>query len=86
MGKTYKERQDECGLKVGDKVKILRKVGDFEDGWGDVWAPTMSECVGETVVIGVIRENLGVWVKTDNYGAYFFPYFTLKKVEDEVTK
>lgn len=85
MGKTYKERQGECGLKVGDKVKILREVVDFEDGWDNVWVPRMSKCVGDTGVIRGIYEALGVQVKTDNYGAYFFPYFVLEKVEDNET-
>ena len=83
MEKTYKERQAECGLKVGDKVKILREVGDFEDGWGNDWVPRMSECVGDTGVIGDMYGASGVQVKTDNYGAYFFPYFVLEKVEEE---
>ena len=49
MGNTYKERQAECGLKVGDKVKILRKVGDFEDGWGSDWPEEADTCVGKQV-------------------------------------
>lgn len=83
MGKTYKERQDECGLKVGDKVKILRKVADYEDGWDNDWIPRMSECVGGTGVIRGIYGALGVGVKTDSYGAYVFPYFVLEKVEEK---
>ena len=85
MGKTYKERQDECGLKVRDKVKILREAVGFEDGWDNAWIPRMSECVGDTGVIGDMYGALGVRVKTDNYGTYFFPYFVLEKVEENET-
>ena len=83
MEKTYKERQDECGLKVGDKVMVLRKAEDFENGWGARWIPGMSVCIGDTGVIEAIHETFGVRVKTYNYSMNYFPYFVLEKVEEK---
>ena len=87
MGKTYKERQDECGLKVGDKVKILRKVVNYEDGWGNTWnEEVMDDFVGR---IGKIVGELpcaGFQVFCEGLkGLYRYPYFVLEKVEDNET-
>ncbi len=30
----YIRKQNSCGIKVGDKVKVLRKAEDYENGWG----------------------------------------------------
>ena len=87
MEKVYKERQAECGLKVGDKVKILRKVVDYEDGWGNTWnekgmddfVGRIGKIVGEHPCSGfkVFLEEKDDW--------YFFPYFVLEKVEENET-
>ena len=83
MKKTYKERQDECGLKVGDKVKILRKVVDYENEWGswpknaDTWVGKICEIIGNSKSGGfkVFCEEENDW--------WFFPYFVLEKVEEK---
>ncbi len=86
MRKTYKERQAKCGLKVGDKVKILRKVVDYEDEWGNSWPESADTSVGKTCeIIGdgkgsgfkVFCEEENVW--------WFLPYFVLEKVEENET-
>lgn len=81
MEKSYKERQRECGLKVGDEVKILRKAEDDEDGWGNCWIPKMSRCVGGIGVVEDTHERSGIFVKMDEETSYWFPYFVLEKVE-----
>ena len=81
--KSYEKRQRECGLKVCDKVRVIRKAEDYEDGWEARWVPGMSECVGDTGIIEAIHETFGVRVKTDNYGEHYFPYFALEKAEEK---
>ena len=83
--KSYEERQAECGLKVGDKVKILRKVVNYKDGWGNTWSEEgMDDFVGR---IGKIVGELpcaGFKVSLEEENAwYFFPYFVLEKVEEK---
>ena len=86
MRQNYEKRQRECGLKVGDKVKILRKVVDYEDGWGNSWPEDMDTLVGKTGEI--IEDGGGVGLKVfleEEYDWWFFPYFVLEKVEDKET-
>ena len=85
MEKSYEERQRECGLKVGDKVKILRKVVSFEDGWDNYWSEGADTWVGKTgVIIGDSKVvGLKVFLEEDDW--WYFPYFVLEKVEDNET-
>lgn len=86
MEKSYEERQRECGLKVGDKVKILRKVVSFEDGWDNYWSEGADTWVGKTGVIIGDSKVVGLKVfleEEDNW--WYFPYFVLEKVEDNET-
>ena len=84
MGETYEERQAECELKVGDKVKILRKVVDYEDGWGTVWPGSADTWVGKTGKIIEDGEGSGfkVFLEEKN-DCWYFPYFVLEKVEEK---
>lgn len=86
MEKSYEERQRECGLKVGDKVKILRKVVSFEDGWENYWSEGADTWVGKTGVIIGDSKVVGLKVfleEEDDW--WYFPYFVLEKVEDNET-
>ena len=85
MEKTYKERQDECGLKVGDKVKILRKVVDYEDGWGNTWSEEgMNDFVGRIGKIVGEHPHTGFQVFCEGLkDLYRYPYFVLEKVEEK---
>ena len=82
MGKSYEERQRECGLKVGDKVKILRKAVSFEDGWDNYWSEGADTWVGKTgVIIGDSKVvGLKVFLEEED-DCWYFPYFILEKVE-----
>lgn len=86
MEKSYEERQRECGLKVGDKVKILRKAVSFEDGWDNYWSEGADTWVGKTGVIIGDSKVVGLKVfleEEDDW--WYFPYFVLEKVEDNET-
>lgn len=84
MEKTYKKRQAECGLKVGDTVKIFRKAEDNEDGWGNIWPEDADTWVGKTGKIVGDGEGGGfkVFYEEENDCCYF-PYFVLEKVEEK---
>ena len=83
MEKSYEERQAKCGLKVGDKVRILRKAEDHEDGWGEEWAFSMDNTIVKIVKI-VERYNLfGIKVSIEGFRDFYFPYFVLEKVNEE---
>lgn len=86
MEKSYEERQRECGLKVWDKVKILKKVKSGENGWGTVWSYEMDSWVNKIgVIIGEdYKAGFKVFLEKEN-DWWFFPYFVLEKVEDKET-
>jgi hypothetical protein len=86
MEKTYKEQQAECGLKVGDFVKILRKAKDGENGWDSCWPEDADTWVGKTgeIIEDGERGGLKVFLEEEN-DWWYFPYFVLEKVEDNET-
>ncbi len=82
---TYSERQDEWiadnGVQVGTKVRITRKAGDYEYGWGTIWGPSMDDFVGK---IGEVREigyNIGLQLKFEST-SFWLPYFVLEVVKE----
>lgn len=82
---SYEERQAKWvkanNVKVGDRVRILRKAEDHEDGWGDVWTKGCSVGCGEIVDI---NNKYGIRVCMDDTPwISWYPYFVLEKVEDE---
>ena len=82
--KSYEKRQAECGLKVGDFVKILRKAKDGENGWDNYWPEEADTWVGKT---GEIIEDGGgaglkVFLEEEN-DWWLFPYFVLENVEEK---
>lgn len=84
--KSYEERQEEWiaanNIKLGDKVRILRKAEDGEEGWGNVWGGSNADkTVGK---IGIIHSISLREIRVDTDTNWFwYPYFVLEKVEDE---
>lgn len=78
---SYLEKHKASGLKVGDRVRVLRAAEDEEGGWDNVWAPEMDDWVG---TVGEISEDKGdAGFRVDAMGDFWdFPYFVLEKVED----
>lgn len=83
---SYQERQDawikEHGIKVGSKVRVLRKVSnDGEDGWDCGWNSSMDDSVGGTLTVCEICNR-----KEDTRGlrladGWWYPYFALEPVK-----
>ena len=85
--KSYEKRQAECGLKVCDKVRVIRKAEDYEDGWDNTWAGVyMDDFVGRIGKIVGERPCAGFRVFCEELNVrLWFPYFVLEKVEDNET-
>lgn len=89
---VYARKQKEWikknNIKVGDKVKITKKVNSLEDGWGCHWNGEMNSAVGKCgKIISIDDEeearNTGILIIVDGYDEYWYPYFILEKVEKE---
>lgn len=89
---SYIENQREWikknNIKVGSKVKIIKKANSEENGWGAYWNSFMDDSINEVGIVTTIDDksnnNIGIQVyleNKDNY--YFYPYFVLEKVEDK---
>lgn len=74
---AYKVMQENCGIEVGDKVRILRKAKSYESGWGNTWETQMSDQVGKTDRVVDIKP-WGIRLKTAGYD---YPFFVLELVE-----
>ena len=85
--KSYEKRQAECGLKVCDKVRVIRKAEDYEDGWDNNWVGAyMDDFVGRIGKIVGERPCAGFRVFCEELNVrLWFPYFVLEKVEDNET-
>jgi hypothetical protein len=82
MREAYIKMQENCGIRVGDKVKVLRKAKDYENGWSVVWAKEMDEYIGEVgEVTSIDYSGILINISDENW---YFPFFVLEKVEEEV--
>jgi len=75
---AYKCLQDNCGLQVGDRVKITRKATDGEMGWPTIWLDDIfDELIGQTFTV----TDFSVYgFLLDNKRGGSFPFFVLEKV------
>lgn len=86
----YLEGHRNCGIKVGDRVRVTRKAESYEGGWGDSWessimpeVPGMDAYVGAEGVIAFDDGENGFDIDAglEKDGALFgFPYFVLEKI------
>jgi hypothetical protein len=84
---SYAERQaqwiEHHGLKVGDKVKVVRKFKGQEDGYSQCgwdFNAGKAEMMGKECTIGIISSNDIELIHDDNCG-WYFPYFALEPVK-----
>lgn len=82
----YLRRQAECGLKVGDTVRITRMPQDEEDGWvlaSPLRNINIAGISGKVISIS----RLGIAIEMFSFsGPVTVPYFVLEKVEQETNR
>jgi len=75
----YVEGSRNCGIKVGDQVRVTRKAGDWEGGWGNEWADEMDDFIGKICEVESEGNLSGVAVRCPELDDWFgFPYFVLE--------
>jgi len=81
----YLECHRNCGLKIGDTVRIVKEANSYERGWGTYWTPDMTNSVGKAAKItrdhGINGFSLDLPKCNDA-----FPFFVLEKVETQNKK
>ena len=83
LEEAYKKMHENCGIKVGDTVKVLRRAEYHEMGWGTSWNVYMNNSIGnEYVVSDVSSQDFLLDVSKDCNVSYWFPFFVLEKVKD----
>ncbi len=83
----YIKEHNESGLKVGDRVKIVRSSNMGEGGWPEQWADNMFNMIDREGTIIDCKERVGFEVRPDGLGLmndYWYPWFVLKKIEPKV--
>jgi len=81
MSKAYEAMQKETGLKVGDKVKVLRASKRDEWGWDVDWNNAgMANTIGQTGEISTVF-NRYISVDFDSGMKWGYPFFVLELIE-----
>ena len=79
--KLQKVWLEETGVKVGDKVKVLREFEDYEVKTSINWNPKMSKTIGE---IGEVFRITSYSIRVNFSGEHWlYPFTVLEKVEVE---
>lgn len=77
----YLKKHQESGLKVGDKVKLIRKSFIGEYGWNVYWnSSLMNKNIGKFGEIIQDADDRGFVIRFKGSEDYFYPYFVLEKV------
>jgi len=76
----YLEGQANCGLKIGDKIKVIRTTESRKSGWCQPWNDSMNSSVGKTFIIKDFGNDDNGFQLENNY---WYPYFVLEKVVEE---
>lgn len=76
----YLQGHKESGLKVGDKVRIIRKASDYENGWRNIWPSFMDKYIREIGKIIKDHEAIGFGVTFSDGVEFSYPFFVLEKV------
>lgn len=85
---AYRILQAKCGIKVGDRVKVLRTFKLHELGCNAVWG-NHKNLIGQTfkvIGIGVSDRSFALNIPTPRgwEGYNLFPFFVLEKVSSEI--
>lgn len=86
LKEAYVIMQKNCGIDVGDRVKVLREAESHAMGWDFPWLPTMNKHIGKIFTVIYVGANSGIKLNTsdnmpDNYMNYAFPFFALELIE-----
>ena len=77
---SYQERQAQWikhhGIKVGSKVKVVRKAVDYEGGYDNQYNGDKDKYLGDTIVISDIHPSYLI------AATWCWPYFVLEPVTD----
>jgi len=80
LQECYEEMQANCGIKVGDQVRVLRTAKDFELGWGTFWMQSMKDAVGKIFDVLEVEYNDGILLHTQD-GDFYVPFYVLEKIK-----
>jgi hypothetical protein len=73
---AYKILVKNCGIEVGDTVRVLRRADDYELGWENSWSMGMDDWVDDEFIVTDGDDGGGF---TLNH-FYRFPFFVLEIV------
>lgn len=71
---------EEHNLKIGNKVRVLRKAVNYELGWPTVWSDKMDKQVGAELTIKQFEDMYGKTHGIRLNDDFWYPYFVLEKV------
>ncbi len=78
--KEYLKQHKQSGIKVGDKVKVLKCAENLEKGWMNSWEDPMNNSIGKTLKVISDSGECGFELE-DNMVNFEYPYFVLEKIE-----
>ena len=78
----YLEGHRNCGIKVGDRVRVTRKAESCEDGWDNIWVYEMNSSIGVVGTVYLDNHQMGYTLEFDIEAPCYldFPYFILEKI------
>lgn len=76
---AYKVLHDNCGIEVGDRVKVLRKFKSYESGFGNSWTSEKASMIGKEFIVGTDLAHMGYSPENDPCSHY--PFFVLELIE-----
>ena len=86
----YKTQSMNCGIKEGDRVKIVRSIDQDKInpyGWVNVWCREMNDAVGKTATVedkNDISHTTGFNLKPEGmYDYYRYPFYVLKVIKGD---
>jgi len=77
---AYLKLHRACGIKVGDKVKILRKAKTQEMGWDNAWVEPQNKTVGKILEVTGDSDDKGFYLGSSIYA---YPFYVLEKIPHE---
>ena len=80
--KSYEEKQEqwikENNIKIGDRVKIIKKSFNGDNGWNNNWIDEMDSYISKISIISGINDN-NIFIIFDDNRGFSFPYHLLQQ-------